>query len=143
MSRWKSWLAALVLAGASAGCATVGGAGSAQAQDTITPDEIAQTRNASNAYDLVLQVRPLWLQVRGGISTAGTSRTSSSSGGHDAPADADLPVVYVNGQRFGNAERLREIDISQVRQVQFLSAAEATTKYGQGHQRGVIELTRR
>jgi len=84
---------------------------------------------ATDAYDLVRQVRPNWLRGRG---------TSNLRGG--APV---LPVVYILTQRQGSVETLRGIPIIRVLEMRFVDATTATTRYGNGHSGGVIEVVLR
>jgi hypothetical protein len=85
-----------------------------------------ESSTAIDAYTLVQQSRPNWLHQRGAISlrdpTAGTIQ------------------VYLDGQQFGDVNRLREINTQDVRELRFLGAGEAQMRYGVGHAGGVIEV---
>jgi hypothetical protein len=82
---------------------------------------------ALDAYTLVQEARPTWLHSRGTISLTDPS--------------AGAVQVYLNGEQFGDVNRLREIPISEIRQVRFLGAGEAQLRYGSGHAGGVIEVS--
>ena len=116
--------------------ACAGGAGSRPANSPDAPaDAEAETRsyprnrisraeilergdNASTAMEVVRRLRPGWLLARG----------------------AD-PVVYVdNVRRPGGVDALFNIPIGQIRVLEFIGAADATTRWGTGHTGGVIQV---
>lgn len=94
-------------------------------QNIIDQDEIGAS-TAIDAYSLVQQARPNWLHQRGAISlrdpTAGTVQ------------------VYLDGQQYGDVNKLREINRQDVRELHFLGAGEAQMRYGVGHAGGIIEV---
>ena len=113
-----------------------GGAGSGPASSPDAPaDAEAETRsyprnrisreeimergdNASTAMEVVRRLRPGWLLVRG----------------------AD-PVVYVdNVRRPGGMDALFSVPVGQIRLLEFIGAADATTRWGTGHTGGVIQV---
>ena len=51
-----------------------------------------------------------------------------------------LPVVFVDNVPQASIESLRGISARDVQYVRFLSAADATTRYGTGYMAGVIEV---
>lgn len=129
---WAACTTVLVLSIAACG----GGAGSAPANSPDAPaDAEAETRsyprnrisraeimergdNASTAMEVVRRLRPAWLLARG----------------------AD-PVVYVdNVRRPGGVDALFSVPIDQVRLLEFIGAADATTRWGTGHTGGVIQV---
>lgn len=129
--RYRLFPPLLVLAMAM-GCASAGGAGNGSgasttrhSSDVITTEEIQQATGLSTAYDAVQRLRPQFLRIRG----------PSTFGG------AEGPVVYVNGMRRGGADSLRQIGITEVKEIRYLNARDATTKYGTGVSQGVIEVT--
>ena len=94
-------------------------------RDVITAEEIRPT-SARTAWDAVKLLRPQFLQGRGVSSVR-------------SPTPAE-PVVYVNGVSYGppaSLERIRALDVLDIR---WLSASDATTRYGSGHVGGVIEV---
>ena len=91
----------------------------------IDRDEI-DVSSANNAYDLVYQVRPNWLRGRGSPNLRGGSPV--------------LPVVYVGNVRQGSVEVLRGIATNALLQLRYMDATSATTRYGDGHSGGVIEV---
>ncbi|TVP46946.1 MAG: hypothetical protein EA350_06180 [Gemmatimonadales bacterium] len=98
-------------------------AGSGSSSGEITLDEIEAT-TARDAYELLERLRPQWLRGRG-----------STSFRDPRPA---LPVVYVDGIRTGGTETLRRIDTGGILSMDYLGAADATTRFGTGHAGGVI-----
>jgi hypothetical protein len=96
----------------------------------ITSEELATATDVTNAYDAVLHLRPQFLQSRGN-----TSMNEESS-----PGGQPLPIVFLDGQRFGGVETLRNIPLSNVKEIHFISAADATTRWGTGYANGVIEV---
>jgi hypothetical protein len=107
-------LAAIV---ALAGCATAGD-GPRVNPNRITAEEL-DAREFNTAFDAVQTMRPQWF--RG--DRAGTN----------------VPVtVYLDGSRMGGPDALRQIRAEGVVSMQFLSASEASTRFGMGHAGGAI-----
>ena len=71
-------------------------------------------------------MRPQWLRARGAPRISGGNLTVA---------------VYVNDLRRGQVEFLRTIQLQAVERVQFLTGAEATTRWGTGVAGGVILVT--
>jgi hypothetical protein len=120
----------VLLAGALLLAAACGGAGSratgsSLAPDVITPDEIAAS-SATNAYDLISQVRPNWLRGRGTPSFRN-------------PA-AELPLVYLEDRRQGGLDVLRSFATNTLASLRYINGTTATTRFGMGHAGGVIEI---
>jgi hypothetical protein len=78
-----------------------------------------------SAYEAVDNLRRRWVQrQRGGSITSGASFAS----------------VVVNGTPRGDIGELRSISSDAIDNMRYLSAADATTKYGTGYMGGVIEV---
>ena len=129
----RALLCAIVLT--VAGCGG-GGGGASQASteprpvrgraDLITEAEI-NSALYQNALEIVQNLRPTMLVARG----VGTDATGSLA--------TTLPiVVYMDDVRLGEVTSLVNIPSSRVREVRFLNARDATTRYGTGHGSGVI-----
>lgn len=88
----------------------------------ITQEQIQEAGTMSSAYSIVQRLRPTWLQKRGPSSV-------SSQGSI---------IVYVDGNRYGSPSSLRQIDVVDVESMEYLSDNEATTRFGSGHDSGVI-----
>lgn len=114
--------------------------GSLSAQDTTKPDpkirrnpdlissqEIEAASDAMRtAYDVVKQLRPIWLTARGQSSIR--LRTPE-------------PQVYVGGAHRGGVASLGDIARSSIRQIEHLRGQDATNRYGTGHESGAILVT--
>jgi len=123
----RTALAAIWLA---VGCA---GATSQARSDRGNGTQLSQSElaaaNTDNLYDAIAQLRPEWLSARGP-----TSMTNSSPSGVD---------VYMNGTLLGKAEYMRDVRLLDVTTVRYWDAGQASARFGMGHPRGVIEITRR
>lgn len=94
----------------------------------ISQEEL-QAARYSNLYDAINTLRPAFLRSRG--------RNTFD------PNVTEYPAVYQDGQRFGELQILKTMPLDQVKSVRYLSAPDATTKYGSNHTAGVIEVTTR
>lgn len=92
-------------------------------RDVLRADEIRSV-HVSNAYRAIELLRPEFLRSRG-IANLNT-------------AEPTLPVIYVNGVRFGELESLRLVRAPDVRLIRYLNAADATMRFGTGHTGGAI-----
>jgi hypothetical protein len=84
------------------------------------------------AYDLIRARRPRMLIARG-VSTTLVARS-----GGTAPRMTRGIKVYVDGVPVGGVETLTSIPATAVQDVRWLSAVEATTRYGTGNANGAI-----
>jgi hypothetical protein len=101
-----------------AGCASSSGGGTAgsRSERLITADEIAAT-HAKNAYEVIEQLRPRWL-----------TRINQAVVYMD-----DAPLILP----------LNSVMVGEIQQMEFLNAADATTKYGTNHAGGAIVIKRK
>lgn len=108
-----------------AGCASGsgGGGGAPRGSSTrIVADELA-TVSQLDLYGAIQRLRPAWLRP----GTRG-----------------QLPEVIVDGSpQAGGAEGLRSFRAGDVGQVEYMSASDATTRYGTGYTAGAILVTTR
>jgi hypothetical protein len=93
-------------------------------RDLIARADIVAT-NAATAFEVVQQLRPEWLRLRGRVSIE---------------TEEEGIVVYVDNTRRGNVNQLRSITIDTVTEIRFLSGSDATMRFGSGHGRGVIQV---
>jgi hypothetical protein len=122
-------LAALLVACSSA--TTSSGAGPRSNRNVITAEEIqAARRPGSTAWELISALRPLYLTSRG-ITSLGNA--SSGVGSVSAVA-----IVHLDGSRYGDLQSLKDLNADTVHHVQYMNAADATTRYGTDHSGGVI-----
>jgi hypothetical protein len=118
-----AWLAA-------AACArpAVESAGAPGSRTVLTQQQLSAT-NARNLYEAIEKLRPDWLTSRGPTSVT-----------DDSPSVAS---VYINGTMIGKADALRDFAILDVTEVRYWDVGQASARFGMGHPRGVIELSRR
>ncbi|HSO94073.1 MAG TPA: hypothetical protein VLS53_06360 [Candidatus Dormibacteraeota bacterium] len=116
-------------------CATPASSGTSAAPkptaDLITAAELA-TAAPGDLYAAIQELRSGFLRTRGATSVAGAGNRGSS------PA---VLQVYVNGTPRGTLDVLHQISTADVKEVQRLSAIEATQRYGTGNMVGAIVVT--
>jgi hypothetical protein len=81
---------------------------------------------AGDLYDAIQQLRPQWLRARGAQRISGTVEV----------------IVFVDNVRRGGVANLRSIRVEGIERVDFLTATEATTRWGTDVAGGVISVTR-
>jgi hypothetical protein len=119
----------------SLGCVTSGAPANAKSsgsrsQDVIGEAEItARARDASNALEVIQALRPQMLRSRG---------LSSPS---DMTGEGTLPKVYVDDIAYGNINTLSSLNTGQIKEIRFVNARDATTRWGTDHMGGVILVT--
>ena len=134
MQSSRRLIAAAVLSLA-AGCASAGASSPArQNQNVISSEEITAS-SATTAYEVIQKLRPNFLRTRGAVHGAPVN------GANNIEA-VDL-VVYLNENRLGGSEQLRQIPTTDIREIRYFSASEATTKWGTGHSAGAIQIVSR
>lgn len=112
-------------------CASGGGQGETSprrsSRSPITREEIGD-RSGLDLYELVRQLRPNWLQIRGQATPSGGVRRVQ---------------VAIDGtlQTMGAAEALRTLRGSQIQEIRYLSGQDATTRFGLDVEGGVIVVT--
>lgn len=118
-----------------------GGNGPAPRRSHVIPEETIRESTASHVLELIRRERPQWLRRRG-TKTLDIVATRTAMGQTSASAE-DVPIrVYVDGvERRGGLDELRGIDVAQVREVRFVDARQATTRWGQGHINGAVEVS--
>ncbi len=119
--RLISLLAIVVIAGA---CASTGSSrGPRRDRNRIVATELAELTGISTALQAVRQLRPGWLTPRG----------------RSAP-----PAIYRNNNRWGsNPGALANISIESVQEMRFLSATDASIRWGTSAGGTVILVTTR
>lgn len=94
----------------------------------LTLEEIqASHTSGSSAYDLIAQLRPEFLRSRGSSSLRRTETPKA--------------VVYVDAMRYGDIGSLRTVSAAQIQYIQYLSALDATTRFGTNHFGGAILIS--
>lgn len=88
--------------------------------------------NALTAWDLIQRLRPAMLRPR----------AFSLRGGRGSPAVS--PVAYLDDVRLNDLRSLQQVWREQIYEIRYLSASEATTRWGTGHASGaILVVTRR
>ena|SRR3990170_7881838 len=117
----------LVLGAALIGCAPQAGTATrTRNTNVLTAEEIAASQTPT-AYDAIRKLRPTFLRTRG-------PNNFEPGGG------VQTAHVFLDGQRYGDIEALKTMPVSTIREIRYLSASDATTKYGTGYMNGVIEV---
>ena len=128
MQNVRTLITLLCAIGLTASCATSPNAttGTAASRYVVTEADLANVGDES-VYDALQQLRPTFLRSR-------DPQTSSNP--------VPTPVaVFVNGGRTEGLDALRSIRASTVKEMRFYEPQDANTKFGTGHNGGVIEVT--
>jgi len=116
--------------GAVVGCA---GTTSQKQSERTSRNSLTQTQlaaaNSENLFEAIAKLRPEWLSSRGPTSVTDATPTSVS--------------IFMNGAMLGKADYLKQLGALDVTEVRYFDAASASARFGMGHPRGVIELTRK
>jgi hypothetical protein len=137
---------ALMAAAMALGCASSGSSGSglgggsaggsrssSGGQDIITEADInSRAADASNALQVIQKLRPQMLRGRGLAVLPNEGRTAAEATG------ASLPKVYIDNIAYGDLNSLSNVNASQIHEIRYLNARDATTQWGTGHLGGVI-----
>lgn len=127
ISSQRLMLAAFALMIGLAGCASgSGGSGSGSSGSGSGPNRLTAAdlvnQQELDLYDAIRQLRGRWLTSRG----RGTPR-----------------VVVDGSPRQSGIDELRSLRVSDVQEIEFLSASNATTRFGTGYDAGAILVTTR
>src|SRR3990170_2774827 len=109
----------LFLSATAIGCAPAAGTARTRNTNVLTAEEIA-TSQSTTAYDAIRHLRPTFLRTRG-------PQNFEPGGG------VQTAHVFLDGQRYGDIETLKTMPVSTIREIRYLSASDATTKYGTGY----------
>ena len=121
-------LSSLLLTLALSSCASGGATGGQRrSPNAITTAELRQAEGLT-AFQAIQQMRPRWLRGRG---------VSSVFGG------LILPKVVVDETQYREIQDLRSMSVSAIAELRFLSAADATTRFGTGYPAGAILVSLR
>ncbi|MDQ3996799.1 MAG: hypothetical protein M3303_07240 [Gemmatimonadota bacterium] len=130
----------------------------------LTAAEMASIPSIMNAYDAVRMLRPNFLKTRAstrpsgllgpgaegqatgrrpgqvqGAPPPGAAEDGAPSTGNRALEDPGI-LVYLDRQRYGRVESLREIQTATIEEIRFLNVGEANSQFGMGHPHGVIQV---
>lgn len=108
------------------GCASSGTSGGGSSDD-ITREDL-ETVSADNAMEVVSLMRPRWLRAR-------PARTINDP----------TPVVgvVIDGRPRGSLDDLAQIRRENIERISFMSASDATIRYGTGFTGGAVVVTTR
>jgi hypothetical protein len=121
----RSLLLAVALATATACGGAKGGTTAPRVDRNMILREEFLTLNASNLFDVVQRFRPQWLRPRG----------------TDSINNPTSVQVYLDNQRLGGVESLRQISPVTVQTVRHFDGIEASGRWGLDHGSGVIFIT--
>ncbi len=102
-----------------------GGSPSPRRSNVISQEEILSS-TATTAYEVVRQLRQQWLQARGPDLITVGGRPSAR--------------VAVDNVIRGGHDELTMFDVNDVWEIRFISASDATTRWGVGVSGGIIEV---
>lgn len=120
-----------LLASTAVGCAsTGGGSGSGGGNRDLLTRADLEERETSNLYDVVRTLRPGWLRTQ--VRSSGLTSLPTTG-----------PIVYMDGQPFGEPEILRNISATSVESVTFLAASQAQNRYRMSDARPVLDVRSR
>ncbi len=83
----------------------------------------------STVYEAVRALRPRWLQARSGASLRSAQRQTAQ--------------VYIDGQLRGGLGEMWNLLPTDVQEIRYMSASDATTRFGTNHIGGAIVITTR
>ncbi len=100
----------------------------------ISAEEIAEVGGTiENAYLLIQRLRPSMLRARSASMNISSDASASS-------VDRNEVQVYLDNQSMGGIEGLRNIQVSQIKEIRLLTASDATTLFGTGNAGGAIQV---
>ena len=98
----------------------------------ISEEEIAFLGGTvQTAYGIVQRLRPAMLRVRSG---------NASASGNNTDVGANEIAVYLDNQRMGGLRALEDITLSQIKEIKYLGASDATTLFGTNNSAGAIQV---
>ena len=112
-------------------CASAGGTSKLKDYNVIPQNEIT-AQNGTNAYDVISHLRPQYLKTRGRTSIQNQPTVAS-----------EYASVFVDSQFYGDLNSLRDIASINIKEIRYLPANEAVTRYGMQYGNGVIEIRTR
>lgn len=127
-----SILGSLVILALAPACqSTPGGTGSGRPDPNLITLEELEDLPVTTAREAIQRLRPSWLRARVSTIRGGTGTRYSAA-------------VFRDGMPRGGLETLDEMDIREIGEMRFMSASDATNRYGTGYPGGIIEVfTRR
>jgi hypothetical protein len=127
--RFQLWslLFVLVLAGCGAAAtASRGGNSNLIASELLRE---AETEGLS-VYQIIQRNRPRWLRAGRGDTSFGNAEGGASG--------SDFARVVLDGAPYGDLSALRSLNTVSVESIEYMSASDATTRFGTGYVGGAI-----
>lgn len=121
-------LALFLSAPLAVGCVSSGGASKPDAgtdRNLITREQL-QSMPSTTARDAINRLHRDWLRGRGGTIQGQTGRV--------------YPKVFVDSRPYGEINVLYGFGIETVEEIRFISASDATTRFGTGYPGGIINI---
>ena len=108
-----------------AACASAGGTPKSSSHDGVITSEEIESSHQPTLFDVIRALRPHWL-------------TTTPTG---LRSDADAGIsVYLDSQRAGSIDVLRQLPSTSASSLRFYSASEAQSRFGLGNLHGVIQI---
>jgi len=108
-----------------AACASAGGTPKSSSHDGVITSEEIEISHQPTLFDVIRALRPHWL-------------TTTPTG---LRSDADAGIsVYLDSQRAGSIDVLRQLPSTSASSLRFYSASEAQSRFGLGNLHGVIQI---
>ncbi|HUF76133.1 MAG TPA: hypothetical protein VMM35_07630 [Longimicrobiales bacterium] len=112
-----------------AACSSTGGPSSGGGSANLITREQIEMLPEGTAYTVIQRFRSGWLRPR-----------TQATFGNAEPAYAE---VFVDELRYGDISSLSRINSSQIETIEYISATDATTRYGTGYMGGIIRVNTR
>lgn len=100
-------------------CASGGGDGEPRRRANLISEQELVESNTLDAFAAIRRLRPNWLSTRAGMEDA---------------------VVHLDGIRLNGLNDLRDIPVSSLRELTYMTGPDATTRYGTGYRGGLINV---
>ncbi len=110
----RTWRASIALAAVAlcVGCASAGSGGTRGAGNVLTYEDLIEVRE-TDLYRAIERLQPRWLRPRGQNLTGSL-----------------VVTLFVDGSPRGNVQDMRGMRVTDVGEVTYLSASEATFRFG-------------
>lgn len=137
LRRFSRALGSAALAACLAGCASGGSSATAAGarphrdNSVITSEEMSEL-HLTNLYEVVQRLHPEWLSHH-------NAATLTTPPGGNASGMTQVQI-YLDNQRAGNPDVLKQIPISGALSVRYLDAAQAEVRFGNGNLYGAIQV---
>lgn len=125
---WLVFAVVSACGGAAGGGISTGEVAPTRQSDVLSRQEIEGAQGLTSAMDAIQRLRPRFFR---------------NSGPRSLRATESGPSVRIDNEMVGGVEALRSIAISEIQEVRFYSAVDATARFGGINGRPVIHIVRR